>query len=53
MKASASKIDWPRVVQQMAAGKACLEAAIHGDEQAREEATFARLPSMEDRLNQR
>jgi hypothetical protein len=41
MKASTPKIDWTRAVQQMAADKARLEAAIRGTEQARQEVTFA------------
>jgi hypothetical protein len=41
MKASTSKIDWTRAVQQMAADKARLEAAIRGDEQVRKAVTFA------------
>ncbi len=41
MKASTPKIDWTRTVQQMAADKARLEAAIRGSEPARQEATFA------------
>ncbi len=41
MKASTPKIDWPRTVQQMAADKARLEAAIRGSAPARQEVTFA------------
>lgn len=41
MKASTPKIDWTRTVQQMAADKARLEAAIRGNVPARQDAAFA------------
>ena len=41
MAATTPKLDWSRIVQQMAADKARLEAAIAGDQQARQQVTFA------------
>lgn len=40
MATSAQKVDWSRIVQQMAADKKRLEAAIRGDKQALHESTF-------------
>jgi hypothetical protein len=40
MAAATPKIDWNCIVQQMAADKARLEAAIEGNQQAREQVTF-------------
>lgn len=40
MVTSPPKLDWSRIVQQMAADKARLEAAIEGDQQARQQVTF-------------
>ncbi|MGI4736850.1 MAG: hypothetical protein ACRYG7_16900 [Janthinobacterium lividum] len=42
MAATKPKPDWSRIVQQMAADKMGLEAAIAGDPQARQQVTFAR-----------
>lgn len=40
MAAATPKLDWSRIVQQMAADKARLEAAIEGNQQARQQVTF-------------
>jgi len=40
MAATTPKPDWSRIVQQMAADKVRLEAAIAGDQQARQQVTF-------------
>lgn len=41
MQASTPQIDWTRTVQQMAADKARLEAAIRGNEPAHQASVFA------------
>jgi hypothetical protein len=40
MSTPAQKIDWGRVAEQMRADKRRLEAAIRGDQQARNESKF-------------
>lgn len=40
MATSIQKVDWSRIVQQMAADKKRLEAAIRGDKQALHESPF-------------
>jgi hypothetical protein len=40
METTVKKIDWSRIAEQMAADKKRLEAAVRGDQKARNESTF-------------
>lgn len=40
METTVKKIDWTRIAEQMAADKRRLEAAVRGDQKARNESTF-------------
>ena len=42
------KIDWTRIAEQMAADKRRLEAAVRGDQKARNESTFLHPRSVPD-----